>query len=173
MPSEEIIKEFVIKIALEVLPYSQVANDLNIDRKTLSELERNNKLALKEMALIRQIYIRKKFQTVTPREFLAWYTSTPRKCVYCDFTEEDIQLLVSHKQIHTKRLSTRGKTLEIERTSPNLPYDRLDNLVYCCYWCNNAKTDEFSAAEFQPIGQVLKMIWSRRIKAIKETNDSR
>jgi hypothetical protein len=24
-----------------------------------------------------------------------------------------------------------------------------------CYWCNNAKTDEFTAEEFKPIGEAI------------------
>ena len=72
------------------------------------------------------------------------------------------------KKIYTKRIATRGRTLEIERLLPNQPYDDLNNLVYCCYWCNNAKTDEFTAEEFQLIAQVLKIIWSNRLKKARE-----
>ena len=32
------------------------------------------------------------------------------------------------------------------------PYNK-DNCVLACYWCNNAKTDAFTADEFKPIGK--------------------
>ncbi len=173
MVSESLHSEFIIKMALEVLPYAQISADLSIDRKTVSELEKLLKPHLIEMAGIRQIYIRKKFQHISPRQFLVWYQSTPRKCRYCSFTEEQIAELHKAKQLNTKRITTRGLKLEIDRILPNELYDNLDNLTYCCYWCNNAKSDEFSAAEFEPIGQVLKMIWSQRLKSVRHGNDSR
>lgn len=31
-----------------------------------------------------------------------------------------------------------------------------------CYWCNNAKTDEFSAEEFAPVGKEIGEIFKNR-----------
>ena len=49
----------------------------------------------------------------------------------------------------------RGKRLELDRVNPNLPYDNLDNIVWCCYWCNNAKSNFFTNDEFLPIANAI------------------
>jgi len=33
-----------------------------------------------------------------------------------------------------------------------------------CYWCNNAKTDEFTAEEFAVIGKAIAMVWHDRLR---------
>jgi len=33
-----------------------------------------------------------------------------------------------------------------------------------CYWCNNAKTDEFDGDEFKEIGEAIKKVWKKRLK---------
>jgi len=58
----------------------------------------------------------------------------------------------------------RGRDLEIERLKPKLNYDVIENLVFCCYWCNNAKTDTFTVKEFEEVGRVIKNIWKERLK---------
>jgi hypothetical protein len=164
------LEQFIFRAVLEVQGYADIAKDLGVDRPQLTIWEKDpvNKQRMKELALVRQIFVRKKFTERTIREFHDWYIKTPRKCIYCNFTEKEIQELLDAKKIYTKRIATRGRTLEIERLLPNQPYDDLNNLVYCCYWCNNAKTDEFTAEEFQLIGQVLKIIWSNRLKKARE-----
>jgi hypothetical protein len=47
-------------------------------------------------------------------------------------------------------------------------YDDLDNLVFACYWCNNAKTDTFTFEEFKQVGEVFRNIWQKRLE-----NDTR
>ncbi|WP_188117205.1 hypothetical protein [Campylobacter concisus] len=32
-----------------------------------------------------------------------------------------------------------------------------------CYWCNNAKTDEFSPEEFKPIAEGIREVWNKRL----------
>jgi hypothetical protein len=72
------------------------------------------------------------------------------KCYYCDITLEEVELLVEKGQIFKK--SERGWHFEIDRKKPNLEYS-VDNCEVACYWCNNAKTDEFDDEEFSPIGR--------------------
>jgi len=84
------------------------------------------------------------------------------KTKYQSIKESDIQLLYKSKQLQTKRLSTRGFKMEVDRLSPNEGYVR-DNIVLCYYWCNNAKTDEFSAEEFRPIGQLIGQTLKNRL----------
>ena len=53
---------------------------------------------------------------------------------------EKYQNLKSIGKIYTK--SARGLSIEIDRLNSNKEYS-LDNVVLACYWCNNAKTDEY------------------------------
>jgi len=62
--------------------------------------------------------------------------------------------LVEKGQLNTKRLLTRGSYMEVVRIELNKGYEE-GNLVLSCYWCNNAKTDEFTATEFKPIGELI------------------
>ncbi|MEV4887514.1 hypothetical protein MRBLMN1_006105 [Chitinophaga ginsengisegetis] len=95
-------------------------------------------------------------------KFAEIYNNTEKKCHYCNITEDEIELLKDDKKIKTKRFITRGKTLEVDRINPFQPYEE-GNLVLCCYWCNNAKTDEFSEEEFKKIGKVIRQIWDERL----------
>lgn len=74
------------------------------------------------------------------------------KCEYCGITLVDIERLADAQQIHKKY--ERGYSMEIDRKHPNLEYTS-ENCVPACYWCNNAKTDEFTADEFKPIGELI------------------
>jgi hypothetical protein len=86
-----------------------------------------------------------------------------RSCDFCGITEGEIVKLINKGEIKTKRLSTRGKTMEIDRLEANKGYEK-GNIVKCCYWCNNAKTDEFSAEEFEPIGLLIGYTLRKRLK---------
>jgi 5-methylcytosine-specific restriction endonuclease McrA len=52
--------------------------------------------------------------------------------------------------------------MEVERFDSNLEYTK-DNCAMACYWCNNAKTDEFTKEEFQPIADQIKLVWETRL----------
>lgn len=39
-----------------------------------------------------------------------------------------------------------------------------------CYWCNNAKTDEFTAEEFKEIGKEIRKIWDVRLASKSDYN---
>lgn len=96
-------------------------------------------------------------------EFIKWWEETDDKCEYCNITTENIRKLMATGGIHTKRIGTRGLTMEVDRKDPKGGYSR-KNMVKCCYWCNNAKSDEFSYEEFQGIAQGIKRNWEARIK---------
>ena len=92
------------------------------------------------------------FKNVTFVEFERWFTKSnfDKGCFYCGLTNEQ------SRKLHEKRNSStrggkRGKRLELDRINPVLHYDELDNLLWCCYWCNNAKSNFFSNQEFRPI----------------------
>lgn len=99
------------------------------------------------------------------KEFENFYGSdenSSRACYYCEITEKEIASLNSNRKIFTRRLYTRGLKMEIDRKDPFGKYER-NNIVLCCYWCNNAKTDEFSKTEFEPIAMAIKTIWQQRL----------
>ena len=89
--------------------------------------------------------------------------SDNRSCNYCQISEKQIEQLIDKGEITTKRLATRGRTMEVDRIRPNAEYGE-GNMVSCCYWCNNAKTDEFTYAEFIPVGEQITKIWNSRLK---------
>jgi 5-methylcytosine-specific restriction endonuclease McrA len=82
------------------------------------------------------------------------------KCEYCGVTIEDINDLSEKEEIHTKR--ARGYSMEIDQKDPNGLYTD-DNCVASCYWCNNAKTDEFSVKEFEEIARGINKVWEKRL----------
>ena len=90
------------------------------------------------------------------------YNPDPEKriCYYCHISDKEIELLEAKGQIKTKR--DRGYTMEIDRIKPNYEYSK-DNVVLACYWCNNAKSDEFTLTEFADhIGPGIGNVWQER-----------
>jgi 5-methylcytosine-specific restriction endonuclease McrA len=85
-----------------------------------------------------------------------------RNCHYCRISENQIQNLFEKDEINTKRWFKRGSRMEVDRMNPNQNY-KIDNLALCCYWCNNAKTDEFTDIEFIPIGESFSLLWNKRL----------
>lgn len=84
-----------------------------------------------------------------------------RKCVYCNATEDQFDQLSANDNIYTK--NARGKHLEIDRLNSNKEYKK-ENIVLACYWCNNAKMDEFTYDEFKlNIGPAMDELWSKRM----------
>jgi hypothetical protein len=106
-------------------------------------------------------------QCISPAAFNALFTPEPAACAHCKLTQTQFETLLQAGQIQTKRLHTRGTSFEIDCQIPELGYTE-GNLTLCCYWCNNAKTDEFTAAEFQPVADALALVWRRRL-ALLET----
>ena len=82
-------------------------------------------------------------------------------CDYCKITIETINQLANNKKIF-KKTYQRGYTMEIDRRKPNLEYTT-ENCVPCCYWCNNAKTDEFTDEEFIPIAAEIRKALEKRL----------
>ena len=78
-------------------------------------------------------------------------------CSYCGTSNKTSEALYKIQQEGLRPDATRGgkrgKRLELDRVDPNLPYDNLNNIVWCCYWCNNAKSNFFSKEEFEPIAK--------------------
>ncbi len=83
-----------------------------------------------------------------------------KHCYYCKITLEKVSELAKKKRLYKK--NERGWTLEIDRLNSNFEYTP-SNCVMACYWCNNAKTDEFTKDEFEIIGEAIKRVWESRL----------
>lgn len=95
-------------------------------------------------------------------EFERIYDPDPKKriCYYCKISDGEISKLRSRGKIYSK--VNRGYTMEIDRLMPNHEYSK-KNCVLACYWCNNAKSDEFTSGEFsEHIGPGIEFIWGER-----------
>jgi hypothetical protein len=95
-------------------------------------------------------------------EFFTWYNKYLKLgCFYCGLEiQSQIRLINSGKfssnrffnnkyesKNGVEKYGTRGKSLEVDRKDPKGAYS-VDNCVLCCYFCNNDKSDVFSAEQY-------------------------
>ena len=80
-------------------------------------------------------------------------------CGYCKTSILTIREMMKSNKIFKK--NERGYNLELDRKDPNMEYST-QNCIMACYWCNNAKTDEFNADEFEPIGKAIGEVFRKR-----------
>lgn len=101
------------------------------------------------------------FVNATFEEFKRWFSSSnfEKGCHYCGTTNERTFELYNRQRTKLRfdatRGGKRGKRLELDRKDPSLHYDNLNNIVWCCYWCNNAKSNFFTQEEFMPIANAI------------------
>lgn len=149
--SKEKVKEFDERYTIEEIN--------NIYKKW----EADNPHLLKE---IEKNYKPLFYKNLSLEEFKDFYHEddyTDRKCDYCSLSEIEISQLIRDDKIFSKRLFQRGRSMEVDRKDSLQEYS-INNIVLCCYWCNNAKTDEFSYDEFKFIGKSFKEIWRCRLE---------
>ncbi len=97
------------------------------------------------------------FKQTTFTQFSDWYNHEEfdMGCYYCGTKNEESLFLYNLQRNGLRQDGTRGgkrgRRLELDRKDPFKPYDDLKNLVWCCYWCNNAKSNFFTEEEFHPI----------------------
>lgn len=170
MTKDQLITEdqrtFLRLVVIEQVKYQEIERVMNVKRPQLTKQWEELKEPREELSKIRKIWRKKCSEKIGFWDFHKWYSETGKKCHYCDITEPQIKSLIESGQINTKRLPTRGRSLEIERREPNESYDNTENLVFSCYWCNNAKSDEFTEGEFQAIGRRIREIWKQRLKTV-------
>ncbi len=136
----------------------------NILSKTrIKELLRNELKPLKDK-------YEKKFKKIFPEEEFKNMIKYKTTCSYCGISLIQIEELGKSGKLNNKRSDTRGYTLEIDRMLPNLEYSK-KNCCMACYWCNNAKTDEFSPKEFKPIAEGIRKAWNERLEAIGHSKE--
>ena len=99
--------------------------------------------------IYRQTYSHAKHRNIdfnlTREEFVIWYKKQIRECVYCGRPEEDV---IKDRNGFFKRLS-------IDRKDSSLGY-QIDNIVLCCFRCNDVKSNEFTFDEMVRIGEIMK-----------------
>lgn len=161
------------KIEKEILELYNKAWQLEADDKlsednlTISEIdEKIEKWTKENKEFIKEIFNEYRILFITDyfpfSQFEELYPKNPedRICTYCRITDKDIEMLDNNGKIYTKR--TRGFSMEIDRIEPNKEYSP-DNCVLACYWCNNAKSDEFTLDEFiDHIGPGIQSVWKER-----------
>lgn len=157
---EEKQKEFLRLAVEEQLHYREIEVTLGVPRKVLSKWWEELKDEREKISQLHSLW-KEKCDQLDYYDFKRWYLSAEKKCHYCGIKKEEIDLLWSSFPKLTKR--KRGRILEIDRKKPEIPYNDTSNLVFCCYWCNNAKTDTFSEDEFLKVGEVIREIWKNRL----------
>lgn len=153
-------KKFLRLAVIEQLTYDQIETILSINRKTFSSWWNEFKEERLRLVEIRDLW-KKKCPEINFDEFADWYNKATKKCFYCKIRPDEIDDLWKKYPKLTER--NRGRKLEIERLKPESPYSDISNLVFSCYWCNNAKTDTFTAIEFKRVGDVFQEIWKKRL----------
>ena len=134
------------------------------DRNKIIKSWRNDKMNNEKLINLKKLFEVSFRKTLTWNEFKAKYgeDSNDRQCCYCKVKETQLEQMIRDGEINTKRLYSRGRKMEIERIDPFVGYIN-GNIQLCCYWCNNAKTDEFDYNEFVPIGKEIQKVWEARL----------
>ncbi len=143
--------------------YWQQELDYKINEMEISEIVTAINVAEKDYAgLIKELetnYV-DSFSNIFPETEFERLT-LGNQCHYCKITRGEIEELAAKKMLYKKSL--RGWNLEIDRLNSNFEY-KPENCVMSCFWCNNAKTDEFTEAEFLKIGAEIRKVWEDRLK---------
>ena len=159
-------EQFIWLAHAEGKSFSEIEKILNLPRKTISLWEVELKPLWQEVAAIKKLYVSKGIK-LDFKVFHDWIKAIEhdKKCAYCGITENEIKELFAKSKTINEELTkrNRGPKLELDRKKPNSEYDDLDNIVYACYWCNNAKTDTFTHEEFMEVGKVFSNIWKKRL----------
>jgi hypothetical protein len=151
---------FIEKYALTLEPYPKIKADLGLTTDEFYALTKTLASEIEVARKVRQLYQRKGFKKIGLLDFYNWWTKQAKICNYCGINEQQLSILFEKLKEFNKR-PTRGKTLELDRRIANKEYDDIDNLVLCCYICNNAKSDFFNHEQFIPVGQSIKLVWTK------------
>jgi hypothetical protein len=114
------------------------------------------------------------FKHISFHDFCNWFDleSFNKGCHYCGTTNEQSFHLYQLQRKGLRPDATRGgkrsKRLEIDRKCPFEAYDNLSNIVWSCYWCNNAKSNFFTESEFMSIAKEI----GKKVQKIYESSIS-
>lgn len=152
-------------INLYTTEYHQLDYDKYVGNKMVNEIWQKMTLWRKQhqdiIDVLQNHYVEVIFPSIFSKaEFADLINASEPQCHYCGITTDKIKILINKRRLYKKR--SRGFQLEIDRKKPNEEYTP-ENSVLCCYWCNNAKTDEFFDEEFMEVGNAIRKIWSKRL----------
>lgn len=146
--------------------------DFTIDLSIMENIEDLNKTILSIKKRVSKLSIKQRISNVETkvdekaiRELLS---KSNGKCEYCGVSQDQINILDEKKKRENKYGLTkrnRGYKLEVDQIKPDNGYIE-GNIVLCCYWCNNAKTDTFTVKEFRDIARGINAVWNQRLKKI-------
>lgn len=138
------------------LTVNEIWNSMNFEKNNLFQLTEGkyvyDKLKESYKTIFEKSFTKKAFEEMI----------STKVCSYCGISEDEIKDLGKEGNLYNKRSETRGYTLEIDRKEANGEYTE-ENCCMCCYWCNNAKTDEFGVKEFEYIAKGINNVWSERL----------
>jgi len=147
---------------IEGINYQSIMKEYVVENKQLTAWYADLQKKREKIGKYRRLWSRKR----TGIPFVKFYdeiSKREKKCCYCGITQDNIDRLYKKKRILNEKRYTRGRQLELERKDPSEPYSNLKNLVWACYWCNNAKSDQFTYKEFKPFGKYMAKIWQKRL----------
>jgi 5-methylcytosine-specific restriction endonuclease McrA len=153
-------QSFIDTVCIQCKTYAEAEKILDVDRAKIRQLNKDLEPYWRPITKIRDKWKLKKIGG-NFWDFYKWYKSTEQHCHYCKITQAQIDKL--HILGLNNKRTTRGRTLEIDRKIADESYSNITNLVYSCYWCNNAKTDTFTEEEFKIIGLAIGTIWKQRL----------
>lgn len=153
---------FIEMVYIQLKTYKEVADLLKVDISNVRQLNKDLDGTWRPITKIRNKW---KAKNINGNfwDFYDWIRTTEECCHYCGITQGELNKL--HDIGILNKRSNRGRTLEIDRKIPNERYTNISNLVYSCYWCNNAKTDTFTENEFMIIGKAISIIWKQRLNS--------
>lgn len=133
--------------------------------KSTEKFKSENKAFLKKYEVNYKTYFEDRMPFEKFDEF--WNPKNFRTCRYCGVNEDNIEKLKKQEKIQTKRFYSRGKTMEVDKIKADGEYE-VENIILACYWCNNAKTDEYNLTEFKEIARGINAVWSKRLVELNE-----
>jgi len=105
----------------------------------------------------RNKYYKNKPFKMIEKDFIQWYNSQERKCVYCDIYENDLEKIKDCYNNKNTRLSVDCKNNDIG-------YE-INNLVLACYRCNSIKSNILTFDEMMYVGQnFIKPKWEKQLR---------
>lgn len=94
-------------------------------------------------------------------DFARWAEASTLCCAYCSAPEYLLYTLDIKTQV-----GRRLRRLGIDRVDNDRAYT-IDNIVWCCFACNKAKSNTFSGSEMERVGSAIAEVWRARLRAAK------
>lgn len=99
--------------------------------------------------------------SMTLEQFCAWRSKQTLECHYCGIAQDDLVKVGMKSQIQRP-----VRVLGVDRVDSAKGYC-VENLVPCCFVCNQIKGDRFSSDEMRSIGQAVGLAWRARLGGLE------